>query len=340
MNNELQNRQYARRTPVRDTKRWTHDAKGFTLLELVVAIGILAMVVFFVGAIFKAAIGSYRTASAQAEIMQKLRAIAQQLDNDFRGRCREAHMIVWFEVPSDSNDRFDQIMFFADGDFQSVQTYDADGNYPHYQIPQPTGSPVVGNVARIQYGQANLYSPTAGRYLSPNEQVFENNPDRFFNKKSRTLARRQHILTADPNIFPWPDSADSGNFINSFEPNRNDDYEHDTNSLSQWEVLFQTLFPVYQDHITDICFHYRPRINYKGSTGLHMLMAEGVSNLMIQLTVDDANGVSWQPENDAIRNSTLPVFSWRAMKFTFTLYDSRGIFKDGQTFTHIVYLGD
>ena len=28
----------------------------------------------------------------------------------------------------------------------------------------------------------------------------------------------------------------------------------------------------------------------------------------------------------------------RALKFTFTLYDSRGIFKDGKTFTHIVYL--
>jgi hypothetical protein len=27
-----------------------------------------------------------------------------------------------------------------------------------------------------------------------------------------------------------------------------------------------------------------------------------------------------------------------ALKFTFTLYDSRGIIKDGRTFTHIVYL--
>ncbi|NLH17968.1 MAG: hypothetical protein GX455_15440 [Phycisphaerae bacterium] len=28
----------------------------------------------------------------------------------------------------------------------------------------------------------------------------------------------------------------------------------------------------------------------------------------------------------------------KALKFTFTLYDSRGVFKDGKTFTHIVYL--
>ncbi|MHC4675460.1 MAG: hypothetical protein ACYTBZ_23490, partial [Planctomycetota bacterium] len=30
----------------------------------------------------------------------------------------------------------------------------------------------------------------------------------------------------------------------------------------------------------------------------------------------------------------------RALKFTFTLYDSRGIIENGRTFTHIVYLGD
>ena len=36
---------------------------------------------------------------------------------------------------------------------------------------------------------------------------------------------------------------------------------------------------------------------------------------------------------------TDPAFP-RALKFTFKLYDSRGVFKDGQTFTHIVYLGD
>jgi hypothetical protein len=30
----------------------------------------------------------------------------------------------------------------------------------------------------------------------------------------------------------------------------------------------------------------------------------------------------------------------RALKFTFTLYDSKGVIKNGRTFTHIVYLGE
>jgi prepilin-type N-terminal cleavage/methylation domain-containing protein len=313
--------------------------KGFTLIELVVAIGVMAMVVVFAGTVFKASIGSYRIATAQAEIMQKFRAITDQLNNDFKGLRYGTPVILWFEVSNVSDDRLDQIMFFAEGDFQSVQPYDADINPPHYQIPQTTGSPVVGNVARIQYGQANIYSPTDGRYLDPNEQVFENSTDRYFNKKYRTLARRQHILTADPNIFPWPDSSNYANFVATFNETLNDAYEHDTNSLSQWQVLFN--LPANQDHIMDICFHYRPRIDFQDSTGLHMLMAEGVPSFAIQVTVDDANGFDWQPTNDDIRNKTIPTLYWpRAIKFTFTLYDSQGVFKDGQTFTHIVYIGD
>ena len=59
--------------------------KGFTLVELVVAIGIMALAIFFAGTVFKTSINLYRIATAQAEIMQKFRAITQQLDSDFRG---------------------------------------------------------------------------------------------------------------------------------------------------------------------------------------------------------------------------------------------------------------
>jgi hypothetical protein len=46
--------------------------------------------------------------------------------------------------------------------------------------------------------------------------------------------------------------------------------------------------------------------------------------------------VWWFPLfNDIFDNAVGP-----ALKFTFTLYDSNGVFKDGKTFTHIVYLND
>ncbi|HPS55403.1 MAG TPA: prepilin-type N-terminal cleavage/methylation domain-containing protein, partial [Sedimentisphaerales bacterium] len=56
--------------------------KGFTLIELVVAVGILAMMLGFTSVIFNVSIKGARVVNANAEIMQKLRAITDQLDSD------------------------------------------------------------------------------------------------------------------------------------------------------------------------------------------------------------------------------------------------------------------
>ena len=101
--------------------------KGFTLIELVVAVGILAMMLGFTSVIFKVSIKGSRVVGANAEIMQKLRAVTDQLDRDLRGLDKDAPLLIWFEKTSnaqdDPNTRFDQIMFFATGDFQSTQLY-------------------------------------------------------------------------------------------------------------------------------------------------------------------------------------------------------------------------
>ena len=119
--------------------------KAFTLIELLVAIGILAIVLSFSSVIFKVSIGAHRTAIANSEIMQKLRAITNQLNTDFDGLRKDGEIfVVWVAKPLTTTDykdndldgyeRFDRIMFFADGDFQS------------YKAPM-----VRGNVARICY---------------------------------------------------------------------------------------------------------------------------------------------------------------------------------------------
>src|SRR4030042_4907121 len=102
--------------------------KAFTLIELVVAIAILVMVISFAGVIFKVSIASYRTASANTDIMQKLRAITDQLNTDFRGLGKDGYLIIRSELqtgraefagsaPSDF--RTDRIFYFTTGDFQS-----------------------------------------------------------------------------------------------------------------------------------------------------------------------------------------------------------------------------
>ena len=336
MNNELRNTKYEPRF-------------GFTLVELVVAIGIMALVILFAGTVFKTSISSYRIASAQAEIMQKFRAITDQLNNDFRGLRKDAPMFIWFQVDPNNN-RFDQIMFFADGDFQSTGQW--------------ANKTIVGNLARIYYGQSqNTYG---------------------LNAQYPILARRQHISSADTDLNSWP-NPDITTFPTTFLPNLNDYYEHDLISLSQWQALTNDIAygPTNVSQIINVCFGSRPTVTLADANTLHLLMAEKVGSFSVQWSYLFTNAgqtyVYWWPSIDPDGNPVTldsdftalaqfgicfnvanpsvpgwflpggasgshftgsPSFYPDALKFTFTLYDSRGVFKNGQTFTHIVYLGD
>jgi type II secretory pathway pseudopilin PulG len=347
-------------------------AKGFTLIEIVVALGLLIIVILFTGSIFKASIGSYRTAMAQAEIMQKLRVISQQLDSDFRGLRKDAPMFIWFQLDP-NNDRFDQIMFFADGDFQATQV------------------PLVGNVARINYGQALS--------IDPRDKVLKY-PEGL-RSYDRLLARRQHVSVFNPTpLFP---TLVTGLLI---DPVLNNIYEYDNISLSQWQAALQN--SINCDTVITNCFVTNcPYINTADANTLHNLMTEGVGSFSVQwsyyyphqippLTGPIITDYLWWPSDDPygdggtsasdfnsmgntypsyISNKTFGFYFnvaapsstiWfssdkavgvyypgsinsllsdkpaypQALKFTFAIYDSRGVFRDGQTFTHIVYLGD
>ena len=286
--------------------------RAFTLIELVVAVGLLAMMLVFAGGIFKASIGAQRTAGANADIMQKFRAITQQLNADFKGLRKDAPMGIVF-VKDAAGLRSDRIAFLSNGDFQSVRLY-------KYKKSDDTVAikTVAGNVAAI------LYSPTA------NNQTI--------------LARKQKILTVDPTLLDSPILPDPIEFI--------------IDSLATWKVrpaklyLVQWLAPPILD----------PRLEEH----IPMYAADGVSNFTIQLAAYDANGLTWPPANtdfvppldtdgdgififsfnlynpdsltipDHYYSASLP----RSLKFTFTLYDSKGILNRPQTFTHIVYLDD
>ncbi len=333
--------------------------KAFTLIELVVAVALLAMVCFFAGTIFKVSINAYRTAGANAEIMQKLRAITDQLNADFKGIRSDAPLLIWFHKnshPTDPN-RYDQIMFFADGDFQSTQLYDEATGEPDNK----SGDKLVkGNVARIHYGQA---------------VDKQRDPPRLPEKEEdRLLARRRHILTADPDLEEWP-HAD----MSDFDDVPNERYEHDSLSLAQWKTIEGD---AYYSKIIPICFGFRPWVAISDPNTFHKLMCEGVGSFTIQWAYWDSGDdrLYWFPSDDPDGDSSTSDshFRWidknefgvyfnipgsiaysdwysiddalftdkdfssypKAIKFTFRLYDSKGIIKEGRTFTHIVYLGE
>jgi len=331
-------------------------SKAFTLIELVVAVAILAMVLSFASVIFRVSIEAYRTAGANTEIMQKLRAITDQLNADFKGLRADAPILIWFEQePNDPRQRYDQIMFFANGDFQSIQLYDGSPGEPG-----DTGEPISGSVARIHYGQAQ------------NDQNDTQDHPEDVPEENRLLARRRHILTA-AGLEEWPDAdmsdfADeitvSGSYMGSY--NINEHYEHDSLSLSQWQTVQATEY----DTIVGTCFDDRPLVNMNDRHTYHKLICDGVGSFAIQWAYWDLDGLRWFPSDDpdgdgsdsdshfsmrdefgvyfsvpgTISDSDWPYseteFTYRAFRFTFTLYDSRGVLEGGRTFTHIVYLGN
>ncbi len=324
--------------------------KAFTLIELVVAIALLTMALSFSGVIFKIAIDARRTSSANAEIMRNLRALTSQLDTDFKGLQKDAPIAIRFEYDDVTGLRHDQVLFFANGDFQSVQQYDYDNSGITDLVT------VAGNIARIYYGQSGFVN-SKGLAMDY--------------KNAKNLVRRQHILTADDKLIDKFPGYQAGVF-NFFTPVTNDDYEYDLLSLAEWKTV---PLPAYETWVMPVCFNTaRPEVDMTNQGNLHMVMCQGMSNLKIQVEEWDVinNRYVWRPDEDPYGNGSQNDFAsdleygwffnvpdgadfslgdvnWdylgsgffpRAIKFTFTLHDSKGVIQNGRQFTHIVYIGD
>jgi len=171
---------------------------------------------------------------------------------------------------------------------------------------QYVGRTVVGNVASIFYGHAATPDPITA---APKEKI---------------LLRRQTILTSD---------ADPG--LNAFS-NRLGEYFK--KSLAEWAA--QNPFPDPNVWVS------KPPMDANNPGDLVMYMAKGVDDFVIQFAKWDPALINyrWWPTNQQILSGLglqpLQPIAANAIKFTFTLYDSKGIIRNGRTFTHIVYLGD
>ncbi len=373
--------------------------KAFTLMEMVVALGILALVLSFAGAIFRVSVASQRLALANAEIMQKFRTITEQLDTDFRGLRKDGEILVFWRAArkpaytgtnanaEDAFERFDRIMFFANGDFQTYGTYGSG-----------TPKPIHGNMARICYTLA--YGPSSDP-ADPNRP--ETQPP-----QQRILARTEHVLTP-----PTTTDANDPLGMKTFSDSQWRDWlslkEYDAVSLHGWDLIAAAQ----KADIISVIGGVEVNVgNYKSTKNdsvggvtfdpanpqsLHTLLCRGVGQFEIQGWSDanqrwipsvnpngdadlkddsdfvlagdhaqepnapgqwsphtgsdlDPRGIPglWYPRGPAILGNTafitlgsdfnrIPGLG-RALKFTFTLYDSRGLIPGGRTFTHIVYL--
>jgi type II secretory pathway pseudopilin PulG len=360
--------------------------KAFTIVELLVAMGLLVMLLTLSGLVFSTTVEAHRKAGASIDISRNLRAVTDQLNTDFRGLRKDGEILLaWIVRPAidekgnmidvntdgipDYYQKFDRILFFADGDFQTYKTQ------PTLSGPEKI---VHGNLARLSY---MLAKDGAGTKAS-------DQPDRA----RRILARTEHIVTADADLpdfpdwtVPWdPAVFEVDNFIN---------YEYQTTTMGEWTNMSQSTHPYFaaKNNILTILSDISnilaadaiitnggPRVEIGQPNTYPNLFCSGVGEFGIQIWLDDEK--RWYPQIDpdgngiytdtdyllkgAVIDDTLvggviypnpatgaydlitnanmsipaPPLKFTALKFTFTLYDSKGIISGGKTFTHIVYL--
>ena len=301
-------------------------SRAFTLIELVVAIAILVMVISFSSVIFKVSINSYRTATASTEIMQKLRAITDQLNRDFKGLGKDGYLIIHSQLQlgrseyvnlSPADFRADRLFYFTTGDFQSWFV-----------------SNKRSNITKVYFGHdsRSLYDLT----LPVSEW---------------TLARDVKLITPAPG-FPGPNDCDSLSYAG-----------------------FKADVLVTEADAKNLLISGIP-IDIYNPGEVRGLMCQNVGEIVIEWTdgtkyPNPDNSLAWfgfsmarrdgsppaiapKPEYATVEeiDITVPFYraSWgpstprqywpKALKFTFKLYDSKGILKQGRPFTHIVYFGD
>ncbi len=311
--------------------------------------------------------------------MQKFRAITDQLKSDFTGLRKDGEIfVVWVAEPKpgadtadpNSYERFDRIMFFTNGDFQSY------GTNPKV---------IRGNLARVSYMLAKRGG--IGGVKAENQL-----------REKRILARTQHIYTDDNFLDNYLDPANGFTGTNDQWGYWNNRLEYDKTTLEQWKNILweEPPTPCKKDMLTVIAdvtvdestipdVARGANVEPADANTIHMLLCEGVGEFKIQGWYDKRQ--RWVPEIDPdgdgdLSNSdffldgkhvpgvlySVPPYSGvnlsgefsgdsfqellneedfnlipglgRALKFTFTLYDSKGVIKNGRTFTYIVYLGD
>ena len=281
--------------------------KGFTIIELVVALGLLVMLIFFANAIFKVSVDSYRIAGANTEVMQKLRAITDQLNRDFKGLQKDGYLLLYckaykrmeYQDSTPRNFRADRLYYFSKGDFQS------------WFDPA-----VRSNIGRVYFGH---------------DSRFLNN---IFAVSDWSLARDVELIT--PGRF--------GTDCNSLSYAH---FKADvTRTTKSANILLGSGIPIdilspgdirglMCQNVGEIIIEWT-----NGTTSAGQLQWWGLSNPIIdpvataihQQKSDLTYKAQWDPHNR--------VYWPKALKFIFRLYDSKGILEGGRMFTHIVYIGD
>ena len=310
--------------------------KAFTLIELVVAIALLAMVLSFSGMIFKVSINCYRTSGANTEIMQKLRAITDQLNTDLREMPNPGYLLLHceeqsrreYEDPGTAGTfHTDRMYYFCTGDFQSWYA-----------------SNIRADAARVYFGHdrdslnSALDRPVSRwnlardiMLLTPGTVVPAPPPIVDYNNISLAycIANPAEVLAEAVRLFNSPPIIDIRNDANDIRHLMCED-------VGEIKIEWSdgTRYPI--THPNPDLRNSLVWFGYSMSKR-QWIFDNGLPFDPVYITIEDVTNMP--PYYRAFWTPSIPAQYWpKALKFTFTLYDSKSILEKGRTFTHIVYL--
>jgi type II secretory pathway pseudopilin PulG len=199
---------------------------GFTLMELMVAVGILVMIILGVGVVFSGVSKSIGISQATMENMAGVRETQRAIEHDLQGLDRNGYLVIRSRVlnynvnpiPSstlryvDVTQHYDQLSFLARGTFPNRSGADTSS---------PFTDSTTSNTARVWWGQLILEKagadadPTKGPYPSyvpadqsadyaqslPPTGLVNNNGTLVVTKESDfTLGRQVTLLVPGPAV--------------------------------------------------------------------------------------------------------------------------------------------
>lgn len=91
------------------------NKKAFTIVEMLVAIGLLAAMMAASVVVFRLSIDAQQKAAATGDYMRSIRTITKQVENDFSSIDLNAPFALWFEKNGS-----DKAFFFANGHFEQL----------------------------------------------------------------------------------------------------------------------------------------------------------------------------------------------------------------------------
>ena len=101
------------------SSRFSMFRRGFTIIELIVAVSLLVIIILSISLIFRSATKTISVSQALNEMMSNTRGAMSQIDRDISSVDRNGFLVIK-SISDGSGNRYDQIAFLATGRFSNL----------------------------------------------------------------------------------------------------------------------------------------------------------------------------------------------------------------------------